>query len=452
MLARASVFAGGFRLEAAERVCAGDRVVAGDVLDILDSLVRKSLLNVDPAPDEMRFGPLETIRQFGDAQLVENHEKAAMRRAHARWMADDSDARFAIWRSPRQGEAHVWLDREIGNLRIAFRWAMEHADVDVAARIASNVGDMARHCLRDEATGWADEIVDAARALGHRRLGVLLNWAGSGACAAARYDDARRHAEEALALVGDAHFDPLVWACVDLAFVAMAEGEFDRAIALLARGAADPADSVDRYCAACHLAFMAAVGRVDEARTLMDETLRSVNAAGVPCSIVVAYVGKADALSAIDPPAALAAMEHAMKVARASGCRFLESYFTPRLAVLQARHGDPADALRGLRSLRSAWSASSDAAVIASQRGNLVVVLVRMRRFIEAATLQGTLDGAMQGAALSVYLDDAVIEMRAAMAESDFAQALRQGAAMTPTEADELALNSLRAALAVVGG
>ena len=52
-------------------------------------------------------------------------------------MAADSDEKFAVWRSPRQREAHEWLDGEMANLRVAFRWAMAHADVDVAARIAS---------------------------------------------------------------------------------------------------------------------------------------------------------------------------------------------------------------------------------------------------------------------------------------------------------------------------
>ena len=94
---------------------------------------------------------------------AKRHQAVATRRAHARFVADDSDARFALWRSPRQREAHQWLDREMGNLRIAFRWAMEHADVDVAARIASNIGDMARYRLRDEPSGWAAEVVDAIR-------------------------------------------------------------------------------------------------------------------------------------------------------------------------------------------------------------------------------------------------------------------------------------------------
>ena len=447
-LARVSVFAGGFTLEAAERVCAGAGIASSDVLDLLDSLTRKSLLTVGRGGDVARFGMLETIRQFAEERLVDRHEAAATRRSHARFMADDSDLQFGLWRSPRQRDAHGWLDREMGNLRVAFRWAMQHADVDVAARIASNIGDMGRHCLRDEAAGWAAEVVDAARKVKHRRLCVLLNWAGSSACGAAHYDEARRFAEEAVALADDPDFDPLVWAYVDLAYVELAAGQSDRAIDWLRQGAAHPADRQDRYVAACLLAIMASGEGVDEARRLADGIVRDVDAAGVPCSIVVAYIGKGEVLADVDPTAALAAMAFAIATAHASGCRFLESYFTPRFAVLQALHDDPTAALRSLERVRETWSVSTDAAVVAAWRGGVVVLLARLRRFEQAATVHGTLDEAMQGTALLAHLGEAVQQIRDALGEPDFTSAMRRGAAMAPQEADDFALTCLREALA----
>jgi predicted ATPase/DNA-binding winged helix-turn-helix (wHTH) protein len=448
VLSRAAVFAGGFTLAAAERVCSGTELPAGDVLDRLDSLVRKSLLNADQSAAVAHYGMLETIRQFGEERLIEGGQLAATRHAHARWVADDSDAQFALWRSPRQREAYEWLDREMGNLRMAFRWAMEQAEVDVAARIASNIGDMARHRLRDETAGWAAEIVDAARRVRHRRLCVLLNWAGSSACAASRFDEARRYGEEAVALADDPDFDPLVLAYVDLAYAAMADGDVERALGLLRSGAAHPADRHDRYCAACLLAFTAAAGRIDEARQLADTIVPSVDAAGVPCSIVVAHAGKAGAWVDADPAAALAAMAYAIETARTSGCRFLEIFFTPKLAVMQACHGDPLAALHCLERMWTAWNHSTDAAVIADWRGSLVVVLNRLGLHEEAATLHATLDGAMQGTALVAQLDDAVQCSRDAMDEATCRRATRHGAALTPHQADDFALARIRAVLA----
>ena len=447
-LERVAVFAGGFTLEAAEHVCTGNGIQPADVLDLLDSLIRKSLLSVARDGEAARFSMLETIRQFAETRLVESHEGAATRRNHARYMADDSDANFVLWRSPRQREAHDWLDREMGNLRVAFRWALQHADVDVAARIASNIGDLARFRLRDETAGWAAEVIDAARKARHPRLCVLLNWAGSSACGAARFDEARRYAEEALALADDPAFDPLVWACVDLAFVEVAEGQFDRAIDWLRRGAAHPADRQDRYVAACLLAIMASGGGVDEARQLSDGIVRDVDHAGVPCAIVVAHIGAGEVLSDADPRAALAEMAFAIGTAQSSGCRFLESYFTPRFALLQALHGDPVTALRSLERVRNLWSASTDAAVIAAWRSGVVVLLGRLGRFKQAATVHGSLDNAMQGTALLTTLADGVERVRAALTEADFAHLAQRGAAMAPHDADDFALACLREALA----
>ena len=47
---------------------------------------------------------------------------------------------LALWDSPRQREAYNWFATELANLRTAFRWAADHADLDVAATIATYAG------------------------------------------------------------------------------------------------------------------------------------------------------------------------------------------------------------------------------------------------------------------------------------------------------------------------
>jgi len=68
LLARCSVFAGGFDLPAACAVgdCGDDLAT----LDLLDALVRKSLVVADRTSERTRFSMLETIRQFADEQLM----------------------------------------------------------------------------------------------------------------------------------------------------------------------------------------------------------------------------------------------------------------------------------------------------------------------------------------------------------------------------------------------
>jgi predicted ATPase/class 3 adenylate cyclase len=142
VLSRCAVFAGGFSLEAAEQVCAGAEAGEVEILDLLDGLVRKSLVSVDRSGDMVRYSLLETIRQFGEEQLAATQEIEAVRRCHAEYFAADSRMNFELWRSPRQIEAYRWLDREMGNLRAAFRWAVDRGDIETAGSLASNLGDM----------------------------------------------------------------------------------------------------------------------------------------------------------------------------------------------------------------------------------------------------------------------------------------------------------------------
>ena len=70
LLERCSVFAGGFDLQSACAVSGFDDVDDYAVLDLLDAVVRKSLLIADRSTGRTRFSMLETIRQFAEEQLV----------------------------------------------------------------------------------------------------------------------------------------------------------------------------------------------------------------------------------------------------------------------------------------------------------------------------------------------------------------------------------------------
>src|SRR5260370_14177054 len=66
---RLSVFAGSFTLETAEAICAGEPGEECDVLDILSSLIDKSLVLMGQRSGEARYRLLETMRQYGQEKL-----------------------------------------------------------------------------------------------------------------------------------------------------------------------------------------------------------------------------------------------------------------------------------------------------------------------------------------------------------------------------------------------
>src|SRR5262249_23513005 len=89
LLRRLSVFMGGWSLEAAEAVCAGDGIDVVDVLDLLSHLVDKSLVVVEQPESraaqeaangetgevgQIRYRLLETIRQYARGKLMEAGE------------------------------------------------------------------------------------------------------------------------------------------------------------------------------------------------------------------------------------------------------------------------------------------------------------------------------------------------------------------------------------------
>ncbi len=139
LLRRLSVFAGGWALEAAEEVCAGQNdILFHDVLDLLSQLVNKSLVVVIERSQsgETRYRMLETVRQYAREKLIETGGSESIRDRHV--------AYFVKLAEQAQPELHhsnqaFWLNRlddEMDNFRMAVEWALTN-DVESGLRIAA---------------------------------------------------------------------------------------------------------------------------------------------------------------------------------------------------------------------------------------------------------------------------------------------------------------------------
>jgi predicted ATPase/DNA-binding SARP family transcriptional activator len=126
LLRRLSVFTGGWTLEAAEAVCAGDGIEEWEALDLLTSLVDKSLVLYEERGGEARYRLLETVRQYARDRLQEAGEAASVRRRHLEWYADLAEqAHYPLNRTATHGEWVERLERELDNLRAALEWSTE---------------------------------------------------------------------------------------------------------------------------------------------------------------------------------------------------------------------------------------------------------------------------------------------------------------------------------------
>ncbi len=136
---RLSVFSGGFDLEAAEEVCAGDGFVHDDVLGLVASLVHKSIIIREQVTEHTAawYRMLETIRQYGAAHLADADVRALQirHRDYYRLLA----LRYASEAfSPQQAAWFIRLRREHGNVRAALDFCLaESGEASAALEIAA---------------------------------------------------------------------------------------------------------------------------------------------------------------------------------------------------------------------------------------------------------------------------------------------------------------------------
>jgi predicted ATPase len=132
LLLRLSVFVGGFTLEAAEAVCAGEPIEVDNVLDLLAALVARSLVVATATGTDTRYRLLETIRQYGEERLAEAGETDTLRARHAdHYIEFAGVACRGIW-GPKQLDWGARLAREHDNLLAAMAFALDTQDVERA--------------------------------------------------------------------------------------------------------------------------------------------------------------------------------------------------------------------------------------------------------------------------------------------------------------------------------
>jgi non-specific serine/threonine protein kinase len=125
VLRRLSIFVGGWTLEAAEQVVAGEGEGPdqGEILDLLSQLVDKSLVVVEDRGGEARYRLLETVREYCRERLSDSGELDTLCRRHRGWFLA-----LAKRTNPELigKDKAVWLERleaEHGNFRAALEWS-----------------------------------------------------------------------------------------------------------------------------------------------------------------------------------------------------------------------------------------------------------------------------------------------------------------------------------------
>ena len=128
LLSRLSVFAGGWTLKAARKVCGDRSLPVGSVLDVLSGLVDKSLVAAETQGGSSRYRLLETVRQYGRERLAQTGDESAIRGRHREYyleLAEEIEPRLT---GPEQAEWLLRLEAEHDNLRVALGWCQAEQD------------------------------------------------------------------------------------------------------------------------------------------------------------------------------------------------------------------------------------------------------------------------------------------------------------------------------------
>jgi len=137
---RLSVFAGGFSLKAAERVCAssGD-ISSAEIATVVDALVDKSLLAARTSPAGSRYLQLDTVRRYTAAQLETAGDAEQLRAQHLAWVIDLIDEAVAQLDDAGRARSAGLLEQETDNVRVALTWAVDN-DPAAALMLATRLG------------------------------------------------------------------------------------------------------------------------------------------------------------------------------------------------------------------------------------------------------------------------------------------------------------------------
>jgi predicted ATPase len=230
---RLSVFGGSFSRAAVAEVC-GTGLSEIEVVDILSSLVSKSLVvRQDEEAPKPASGCCNWSGSTHAAEFALHPDRVVTHRRHAEYYRDLVERAAPLMNGHDQHEWLSIIDREVGNIRPAIRWSIQH-EPEIAMRTVAALG---RWCyLRGRYTDgrrWAASALRAWPDAPSEVRAQVLMLAGTLAFLQCDYAEARPLVEEAQALfaaTGDRA--GLVWSIGRLGAIAREQGRYETSAAL----------------------------------------------------------------------------------------------------------------------------------------------------------------------------------------------------------------------------
>ncbi len=345
---RLSVFAGGCTLELAAPVCADEGDAEDGVLDLLMSLVDKSLLVVDLDRDEPRYALLEPFKQYAGEKLAARHDEQSTHRRHADAflaLAEELERDF----DSAASRVRQALQEELGNWRAVLQWTLTERGAKIIGQQLAGRLSALWTMIPMEGRRW----VAAAQALSDDDMPVRVR-------AALNFADA----ESARSL-----------------------REFERQLASGRRALIDfqaVADLVGTANAQSLLcAALINLRRTNEAKALIRRTLSLAKRTGSRHLIAYAYRCLAFVIG-LQRPAARRCLAKALRLYESSSDQLLCASVLSELGGFEVIGGDPELGLAHLREALGLHQQCNNIVGVTRDLGELAFNLIELSRYDEA--------------------------------------------------------------------
>jgi len=410
MWRRVSVFAGSFDLDAAEAVCAVGRVATGEIVDLIDALVAKSIL-LREGRGPARYRLLDTIREFGLTKLRGRGNERRLRRRHRSWYGALAARQEAF--GPGRAAWIAALDADHENLRAALRFCLsEPGEAAVGTRIAC---DLWRYW---ETHGHLTE--------GRRVLAGLLE----------RLDPTAPLRPRALWTAG---------------YLAMVQGDLPAARTVLEAGLSAARLAADHDAEAWALSFLGFVtyslGKTDDGQAMAEAALRRHEETGdqIGIALALAQAGFIRLCSG-EPRAAADLYTQCARVSESSGNVWYQTYAQWAVGVATWLLGDPCGAAESVRAALSVMRQADDPIGVALCLDALAWFAASRHETDRSLTLLAAADKAWAAIpaplppGLRTHHEEALGEARKTLPAAEFRAAFARGGTMDQAGAIAFAL------------
>jgi predicted ATPase/DNA-binding SARP family transcriptional activator len=234
---RLSVFAGGWTLEAAEKVCSdeaptppspvltnrggnekvsspvvetgevprsgeGDEDLApAEIFDLLSQLVDKSIVLVEQKSSEARYRMLETVRQYSHEKLIESGELKDHQHKHSEYFLKLAETARSELAGADQVRWLQQLEMAHDNFRAALEWMLKEQQAEASLRLCKELGMfwMMRSYFR-EGRDWLTRALQLPDKSASVTRAQALYWSGALAYSQGESKVAKEHLNESLAI------------------------------------------------------------------------------------------------------------------------------------------------------------------------------------------------------------------------------------------------------------